>query len=47
MFKKYGLKKGKYDIKLIMLTSYGCERNIHFNSLNIARDIKLSELLDN
>lgn len=47
MFKKYGLKKAKYDIKLIMLTSYGCERNIHFNSLNIARDIKLSELLDN
>lgn len=44
MFKKYGLK-GKYDIKLVMLTSYGCERNTHYNSLNIASDINLSQLL--
>lgn len=46
MFKKYGLKKGKYDIKLVMLTSYGCEMNSHYNSLNIASNINLSQLLN-
>lgn len=45
MFRKYGLK-GKYDIKLVMLSSYGCEKNSHYNSLNITSDIKLSELLN-
>ena len=44
MFKKYALK-GKYDIKLIMLTTYGCEKNSHYNSLNIAQDIDLGSLL--
>ncbi len=40
MFKNHALK-GKYDIKLIMLSSYGCEKNTHFNSLNITQDISL------
>jgi AAA+ ATPase superfamily predicted ATPase len=44
MLKKYALK-GKYDIKLIMLTTYGCEKNSHCNSLNIAQDIDLGSLL--
>ena len=44
MFKKYALK-GKYDIKLIMLTSYGCQKNAHFNALNIADDIRLIEIM--
>jgi len=44
MFKKYGLK-GKFDIKLIMLSTYGCEKNIHFNSLNITDNIRLSDML--
>jgi len=44
MFKKYALK-GKYDIKLIMLTSYGCEKNSYFNSLNIAGNIRLGDML--
>lgn len=43
IFKKYALR-GKYDIKLIMLTSYGCEKNSHFNALNITQDISLKEL---
>ncbi len=43
-FKKYALK-GKYDIKLIMLTSYGCDKNIHYNSLNITQDITLKEII--
>ncbi|MEA2019234.1 MAG: hypothetical protein U9N59_12370, partial [Campylobacterota bacterium] len=44
MFKKYALK-GKYDIKLIMLTSYGCEKNSHYNALNITSDITLKEII--
>ncbi|MFA9372700.1 MAG: ATP-binding protein [Poseidonibacter sp.] len=44
MFKKYGLK-GKYEIKLIMLTTYGCKHNSHYNSLNIADDITIDDLL--
>ncbi|MFA6761151.1 MAG: ATP-binding protein [Sulfuricurvum sp.] len=44
MFKKYALK-GKFDIKLVMLSSYGCEKNTHFNSLNIASNLKLSDIL--
>jgi hypothetical protein len=44
MFKKYTLK-GKYDIKLIMLTSYGCEKNTYYNSLNITQDISLSNFI--
>jgi len=43
MFKKYALK-GKYDIKLVMLSSYGCQKNSHYNALNIVSDIKLIEL---
>ena len=44
MFKKYALK-GKYDIKLILLTSYGCEKNSPYNSLNIAGNIRLHDML--
>ena len=44
IFKKYGLK-GKYDIKLVMLSSYGCEKNSHYNSLNITSSITLNEIM--
>lgn len=44
MFKKYALK-GKYDIKLIMLTSYGCKNNSHYNALNITSSISLNEII--
>ncbi len=44
MFKKHALK-GKYDIKLIILTSYGCEKNSHYNTLNIAGNISLNEIM--
>lgn len=44
MFKKYALK-GKYDIKLIMLSSYGCEKNSYYNSLNITNDIALNNII--
>jgi len=46
MFKKYGIKsKSKYDIKLILLTSYGAKINRYYNSLNIADSISLDELI--
>jgi hypothetical protein len=46
MFKKYGIKsKSKYDIKLILLTSYGAKINRYYNSLNIADSIRLDELI--
>lgn len=44
IFKKYALK-GKYDIKLIMLSSYGCEKNSHYNALNIVSNITLNDIL--
>ncbi|MDD2653080.1 MAG: ATP-binding protein [Sulfurimonas sp.] len=44
MFKKYALK-GKYDIKLVMLTSYGCQINSHYNALNVTSNISLNGLL--
>lgn len=44
MFKKYGLK-GKYDIKLVMLSSYGCEKNSYYNALNITSNITLNEMM--
>ena len=46
MFKKYGIKtKGKYDIKLILLTSYGAKINRYYNALNIADSITVDDLL--
>lgn len=45
MFKKYALR-GKYEIKLVMLNSYGCEKNSHYNALNITSDISLDKLIN-
>lgn len=46
-FKEYGIKlKSKYDLKLVMLTTFGTKRNQHYNSANVVKDITLSELLD-
>jgi len=42
--KKY-LSPSKFDIKLVFLTSYGCERNQYYNSLNIADDITIEQLM--
>lgn len=44
IFKKYALKE-KYDIKLVMLSSYGCEKNSHYNALNITSNITLKEIM--
>jgi len=46
-FKEYGIKqKTRYDLKLVMLTTYGTKKNSYFNALNISSDITLSDLLD-
>lgn len=45
MFIKHGLSKKKYDIKMVMLTSYGTTKNSHYNNLNINADITLDALL--
>ncbi len=46
MFKEFGIKsKSKYELKLVMLSTYGTKRNINYNSLNIAKDITLKQLL--
>lgn len=44
MFKKHALRE-KYDIKLVMLTAYGCEKNSHYNTLNITQNISLRDML--
>ena len=46
LFRKYGIgNKKKSELKLVMLTTNGCKRNKEFNSLNIAADITLEQLL--
>ena len=46
MFKEYGIKsKSKYELKLVMLSTFGTKRNANYNSLNIAKDITLKQLL--
>lgn len=44
MFSKYGVK-GKFELKFAMLTSYGCKKNSHFNSLPISDDVKISQFI--
>jgi AAA+ ATPase superfamily predicted ATPase len=46
MFKKYALKvKTKYDIKLVIVTTYGVKVNKYYNQLNIADAITLDDLV--
>ena len=45
-FREYGLSnKTKSELKLVMLTSFGCKRNSYYHGLNIADDIVLDDLL--
>ena len=46
MFIKYGIKKKKFDLKLIMLTTYGTLKNSSYNDLPVFKDITLDELLE-
>ena len=45
-FRKYALsKKRKSELKLVMLTSFGCKKNSYYHGLNIADDIRLDDLI--
>lgn len=44
-FITHGLKAKKYDIKTIMLTTYGTKINRYYNSVPIAKDITLDEVI--
>jgi len=45
-FIKYGMEsRKKYDIKLIMLTTYGTQVNRYYNQANIAQDVTLENLI--
>lgn len=46
MFIKYGLKDKKYDIKIIMLTTYGTSKQGHYNNIPINDDINLQQMLE-
>ena len=39
------IKNKKYDLKMIMLTSYGTKINQYYNQIPIAKDIKLVDLM--
>jgi len=41
----HGLKAKKYDIKTIMLTIYGTKINRYYNSVPVAKDITLDEII--
>ena len=43
-FTRYGVK-GKYNINFIMLTTYGCDENEHYHSLNITESLTIDDLL--
>ncbi|MBD3808507.1 MAG: hypothetical protein IE880_07315 [Epsilonproteobacteria bacterium] len=47
MFKEHGLKKSqKAELKMVFLTTYGVKRNATFNSLNIAAELTIDDLLE-
>jgi len=44
VFTKHGCK-GKYDVKFIMLSTYGCAKNSHYHAINPTADLMISDLL--
>jgi AAA+ ATPase superfamily predicted ATPase len=45
MFIKHGIKNKKYDLKVVMLTTYGTKINQYYNQIPISKDMKLADLL--
>lgn len=45
MFIKYGIKNKKFDLKVVMLTTYGTKINQYYNQVPIAKDVKLGDLV--
>lgn len=44
-FIEYGIKNKKFDLKVVMLTTYGTKINQYYNQIPIAKDIKLGNLI--
>lgn len=44
-FAGYGIKNKKYDLKVVMLTTYGTKINQYYNQIPVAKDLKLEELI--
>lgn len=42
---EHGIKNKKFDLKIIMLTTYGTKVNQYYNQVPIAKDIKLGDLI--
>lgn len=40
-----GIKNKKFDLKVVMLTTYGTKINQYYNQVPIAKDVKLADLL--
>ncbi len=46
-FRTHGLNgRKKSELKLVMLTTYGCKKNREYNGLNISADITLEDLIN-
>lgn len=46
VFINNGLKLKKFDIKTIMLTTYGLKKNSYYNSVPISKNLTINDLLD-
>lgn len=44
-FITYGIKNKKYDLKVVMLTTYGTKTNPYYNQIPVAKDLKLEDLI--
>ncbi|MEA3352191.1 MAG: ATP-binding protein [Campylobacterota bacterium] len=44
-FIAHGIKNKKFDLKMVMLTTYGTKINQYYNQVPISKDIKLEELI--
>ena len=45
MFTIHGIKNKKFDLKVVMLTTYGTKINQYYNQIPIAKDVKLGDLV--
>ena len=45
-FITHAIKNKKYDLKMIMLSTYGTKINQYYNQIPIAKDIKLEDLMN-
>jgi len=44
-FIQYGIKNKRYDLKMVMLTTYGTKVNQYYNQVNISQNVMIDDLL--